>query len=196
MGGGGSLSYWLSKKNALSNFTLVDYLEDAISISKEINRENSDRFSFYVGNIYDLKIDKKFDFVFCWQALMCLDRAEKALNELIDITKDGGFIYISSLFNVDFDVDIYSRCLDHTTPAGRENVYCNYNTYSLKTISNWLENKVSHFKVHKFDTNVDFDYKGRGLGTFCEKILKNKSVQRIQISGGMLMNWGILEIQK
>ena len=53
-----------------------------------------------------------------------------------------------------------------------------------------LKGKI--FKIHKFNTDIDFSYNGKGVGTFTKECKVNK----IQISGGMLMNWGILEIKK
>ena len=150
-----------------------------------------DRFNFIVGDIYNLDFHSKFDFTFCWQTLSWLDHPRDALLELIKITKKGGKIYLSSLFNLNHDVDIYSKVYDYTRPSGLNGTYMNYNTYSIYTIEKWLKNKVKKFKIHKFNTSVDFEYNGKGIGTFT----KQCEAEKLQISAGMLMNWGILEIE-
>jgi ubiquinone/menaquinone biosynthesis C-methylase UbiE len=190
--GGGTLSYHLSKISNHSTFTLVDYMEESLLISKNLNKENIDRFSILRGDIYKLNFNKDtFDYSFCWQTLSWLDEPESALNELIRITKKGGKIYLSSLFNLEHDVDIYSKVFDYTRSSGLNGNYTSYNTYSEYTISKWLNGKVKNFTIHKFDTNKQFEYSGRGLGTFT----KNCENKMIQVSAGMLMNWGILEIE-
>lgn len=191
--GGGTLSYHLSEISDKSKFTLIDYMEESISIAKEINKDNEERFTISQGDIYDLQVnDNTFDFTFCWQTLSWLDKPMNALLELIRITKKGGKIYLSSLFNLDHDVDIYSKVYDYTRSSGENNNYMNYNTYSKHTIDKWLRNNVDNFKVHKFETSTPFYYNGKGVGTFTKKC----EDEMIQVSAGMLMNWGILEIEK
>lgn len=193
MRGGGTLSYHLADINKTAKFTLIDYLEEAVELSKEINSHNKERFVFEVGDIYNLKLPQyKFDFVFCWQTLFVLNEPIEALNQLIKITKKGGKIYLSSLFNFDSDVDIFTKFLDHSRVSGNNNSYGTYNTYSKHTVNNWLKDIVSDFKIHKFETPIPFEYDGRGIGTYTKKCEDGY----MQISAGMLMNWGILEITK
>src|SRR5687768_8176198 len=94
--GGGTLTYHLSSMFSNAQFTLIDFNEDAIEIAKQIN--STQQCSFLNDTIYDLSklADDSFDFVFCWQTLSWLDEPEKALNELIRITKPGGCLYLSS----------------------------------------------------------------------------------------------------
>jgi hypothetical protein len=87
---------------------------------------------------------------------------------------------------------LYSKVYDYTRDRGRNKISLNYNTYSQYTINEWLKGKAENFKIHPFKTNIEFDYKGKGLGTFTKKC----EAEMIQISAGMLMNWGILEIKK
>ena len=101
-------------------------------------------------------------------------------------------IYLSSLFNFNHDVDIYSKVYDYTRESGKNGIATNYNTYSQFTVNKWLEHQVQSFKIHQFSTSVPFEYTGKGLGTYTKK----SEDELIQISAGMLMNWGILEIKK
>lgn len=192
--GGGTLSYHLKSIFPNSKFSLLDFCENGIERAKEINPEK--KFSFFCKDMFKSGFaDDKFDFVFSWQTLGWIESedAPKMLNELIRITKPGGKIFLSSLFNLDFDVDIISKVFDYTRPSGKAGKYSNYNTYCKKTLQKWIGNKVTNFKIHKFSPLIDFKKtKNRGLATFTRK---TKS-ERLQISGGMLLNWGILEIRK
>lgn len=127
------------------------------------------------------------------QTLSWLDIPEKALFELIRICKTGGNFFISSLFNMEHDVDIYSKVLDKTKKSAKYNLWNSYNTYSLKIINGWLQKRVNTFEIISFEPSIDIKYSGRGIGTFT-KTLENG--RRIQISAGMLLNWGILRIEK
>lgn len=193
--GAGSLSFHLSKlkKFEKTNFELVDFNPDAIRLAKKNIKD--ERFKYIVGSIYNLKQQKSncFELVFCWQTLSWLENPEDALRELIRITKPGGKIYLSSLFNTEFDVDVYSKVIDHSHKSASQDLSFSYNTYSEFTVKKWLKGRVKKYKIHVFKPTVDFKYKGKGLGTFTE-VMRNKS--RIQVSGGMLLNWAILEITK
>jgi ubiquinone/menaquinone biosynthesis C-methylase UbiE len=189
--GGGTLSYHLRSIYPDAHFTLSDYNEEGLEIAKELN---GDICSYAIGNIYDLKNfpDNKFDLVCCWQTLSWLENPEKALNELIRITKPGGKIYASSLFNIRHDVDIFAKMTDHSVDVEGTTPSFSYNTYSAKTVGKWLDKNVNKFQLHEFIPSIDFQYEGRGFGTFTVQSEKG----RLQISGGYLMNWAILEITK
>jgi ubiquinone/menaquinone biosynthesis C-methylase UbiE len=189
--GGGTLAYHLRQLFPSADFTLLDYNPDGMEIAKELN---GDSCHYLSGSIYDLKEikDNTFDLVCCWQTLSWLDEPEKALHELIRITKPGGSIYLSSLFNLRHDVDIYAKFTDHSRPEGKEGMQYSYNTYSEYSVKNWLDGRVKNYKLHEFIPSVDFSYDGRGIGTFTV----NSEKGRLQISAGYLMNWAILEIEK
>ncbi len=190
--GGGTLSYHVSKINEESEFILIDYLDSAIELAKINNKDNDKRFTFEMGDIYNLQIkDNELDATFCWMTLSWLDNPEKALNELLRVTKKGGKIYLSSLFNIDNDCDIYSRVYDNSRKSGKDNNYMRYNTYSMHSIKKWIGNKVNNIHIHTFNPNIDFEYDGKGVGSYTKKL---DNGERIQISAGMLLNWGILEI--
>jgi ubiquinone/menaquinone biosynthesis C-methylase UbiE len=187
--GGGTLSFHLKELFPEANFSLSDFNDDALEIAKELN--GTDKFSYSRENIYALSYpDNSFDLVCCWQTLSWLDEPEKALNELVRITKPGGMIFASSLFNLHHDVDIFAKLHDYTRQEAE--LGYSYNTYSAKSVGKWLNGKVESFFLHEFIPEVDFKYEGRGFGTFTVQSEKH----RLQISAGYLMNWAILEIQK
>jgi ubiquinone/menaquinone biosynthesis C-methylase UbiE len=193
--GAGGLSFHLSKLKPFktAGFQLVDYNKAAIDLAR--NTLKGKQFSFSLDSIYDMKNQKTnyFDLVFCWQTLSWLDEPEKALNELVRITKPGGKIYASSLFNLHHDVDVYSKVIDHSHPSSKQNMFFSYNTYSQFTVNKWLKGKIKKFKIHPFVLPINIKYTGRGLGTYTRKLAKKEN---IQISGGMLLNWAVLEITK
>ncbi|HEU4718116.1 MAG TPA: class I SAM-dependent methyltransferase [Bacteroidia bacterium] len=188
--GGGSLTFHLRTIFPGASFSLCDFNPDALEIAKELNGKEC---SYSVENIYSLSFpDNTFDLVCCWQTLSWLDDPQTALNELVRIAAPGGTIYVSSLFNIGHDVDIYAKLTDHTRPEGQAGMSYSYNTYSQRSVEKWLDGKVNAWKLHEFTPSVDFSYEGRGLGTFTV----NSEHKRLQVSGGYLMNWAILEIEK
>ena len=191
--GGGTLSYHLHEKFPEAEFTLVDFNPDAIEIAKVNNPQP--HFNFYTDSIYELNNlqDGYFDLVCCWQTLSWLEEPKKALEQLIRITKPGGKIYASSLFNLEKDVDLYTKVLDHSHESGKQGIFFNYNTYSRKSIAEWLEGKIKKFNILPFHPEMDFEFNGKGIGTYT---IKTENGQRLQISAGILLNWGILIIEK
>jgi ubiquinone/menaquinone biosynthesis C-methylase UbiE len=191
--GGGTLSYHLNHLFPTCNFTLVEYNDSALAIAKELN--SGSNFNFMNGDIYNLSSikDNSYDYCFCWQALSWLDGdASKALDEMLRIVKKGGKVYLSSLFNLDYDVDLKVQVYDRTRGLD-ENSFYNYNTFSKLTVSKWLDKKVDNYMLHKFTPKSPIMYEGKGVGT---QTVELKSNELLQISGGLLLNWAILEIKK
>lgn len=192
--GGGTLSYHLKSVFPNSDFFLYDYYNNILSIAKEVNKENN--FHYGLSSIYQMEVaDNVFDYTFCWQTLSWIDEPQKALLELIRITKGGGKIYLSSLFNIDHDVDIYSKVYDNTREAGEQGIGASYNTYSYNTVCKWLYGKIENIIIHKFEIDIDLPKsETKGVGTYTQQI--KETGERLQISAGLLMNWGIVEITK
>jgi ubiquinone/menaquinone biosynthesis C-methylase UbiE len=191
--GGGTLSYHLGNKYENAEFYLADISSLALETARRINSSKKN-FYYFQSDIYNLAdfSDNSFDLSFCWQTLSWIERPEQALSELIRITKPEGKIFCSSLFNLEHDVDIYSRVIDYTRPSGESGSYA-YNTYSALTVDKWLENKnIKKYSLHAFNPQIPFHYNGRGIGT---KTVKTDEKTYLQISGGMLMNWAILQIE-
>ncbi|MDR2410545.1 MAG: class I SAM-dependent methyltransferase, partial [Bacteroidales bacterium] len=89
--GGGTLSYHLKTVFPGAEFYLYDYFDKAIEIAKEINKDSN--FNYSVDNIYNMNVeDNYFDYIFCWQTLIWLDKPSEVLSELIRIAKSGGKI--------------------------------------------------------------------------------------------------------
>ena len=56
----------------------------------------------------------------------------------------------------------------------------------------WLKESGSKYKLHPFSIGIDLPRTGKGLGTYT----LNTDKGRIQVSGGLLLNWAVLEIMK
>lgn len=190
--GGGGASVHLSELFPQAKFTMIDANEDAIILARQATKNINATCS--VGDIYDLALDSdSFDLVICWQTLSWLDRPEAALRELVRICKPGGLVLASSLFNLQHDVDVYSKVIDHTRPSSGLGMSYDYNSYSFRTVREWIFGLVADMKIHEFSIPLDLEYNGRGIGTYTVKL---ETGERFQISAGMLLNWGILEIEK
>jgi ubiquinone/menaquinone biosynthesis C-methylase UbiE len=187
--GGGTLSYHLSKLYPNARFYLTDLNSHALEVARELCV--GERFQFELDDIFEMRIlpHNFFDAVFCWQTLMMLDRPEDIINSLLRLPKKGGKLFFMSLFNLEKDVDIYANIIDHTRNGSD---VISYNTYSKFSVERWLTGKAENFGIHPFHPEADFSYLGRGLGS--STIDTDKF--RLQVSGGYLMNWGLLEITK
>ena len=171
----------------------MDLNEDAIALAKK--HIASSLFSFHTESVYDLKSqpDNSFDLVICWQTLSWLDQPEQALKELVRIAKPGAKIFLSSLFNLDREVDVYSKVVDHTAKGAVKGWSYNYNTYSINSVDKWLKGIASGHRIVPFHPQIDLTFAGKGIGTHTEKM---ENGTRLQFSGGMLLNWGVLIITK
>lgn len=190
--GAGSLSYHLKQIYSGARFSLVDINPEALRIARSIDSLQSE--TILEGSIYELPLDDNcFDLVFCWQTLFVLEAPQEGLLELLRITKPNGRVFVSSLFNVDSDVDICARLVDHTRRSAQAGLFMSYNTYCLATVESWLQGIATQHAVHPFAIGIDLEVAGRGLGT---RTIRCTDGSRLQVSGGLLMHWGILEIQK
>jgi ubiquinone/menaquinone biosynthesis C-methylase UbiE len=182
--GAGGLSFHLSRKYP-ARFTLVDLGEIALGHARTIAKT----FDAEVikGDACSLSLPSDaYDLVFFWQTLSWIDSPELALRELVRICKPGGRIFMSALFNTESDVDLYTTAIDYT----RDGVRLPYNTFSSRTIASWTDLE-SHF--HDFHIGIDIPQTSRGIGTYT---VRCENGQRLQVSGGILMNWKILELHK
>lgn len=180
--GAGSASLHLSRKFPDARFTLRDLAPEAIELAREVMRGGDCQ----VGSAYALDLaDDAFDLTVCWQVLSVLSEPEHAVRELVRITKPGGLILASSLFNLDFDADIRASITDRSRPGSPA---YEYNTWCRASVEEWLAGLPCSFEIVPFHIGIDLPRKSRGLGTFTHRGL--------QISAGYLMNWGVLVIEK
>lgn len=190
--GGGSLSYHLKALFPDARFTLCDLDPFALELAEKLNGRTG--FSYRSEDLNTLSGlgSDSFDLVCCWQTLLAINDPQGALDQMIRIARPGGRIYCSSLFNLDHDLDMRTEFRDHTRPSGVAGQWAHYSTYSRRTVDAWLQGKVTNYVLHPFQPLVDITTSSKGLGTYTV----NSERGRLQISGGILMNWAILEIVK
>jgi SAM-dependent methyltransferase len=190
--GAGVTAYHLSQQLPDAEFVLVEKNPNAIALAREVMAGR--RALTLAGDIYDLDLaDDSFDAVICWQTLSWLDDARAAMRELVRITRPEGVIFASSLFNLDFDVDICSRVIDRTRSSGQAGSSYDYRTYSRVAVEEWLSGLNCSFRIDPFSIGIDLTSPGRGLGTFTSRLADGT---RLQISAGVLLSWGILQVVK
>lgn len=183
---GGTLTYHISKIFPQAKYILSDINPDAIELAKEVNKD-IENIEYYVEDFLNTKIEiGSCDLVFCIQTLSWVSHPKKFLSKIIDITKEGGYFILSSLFNTEHDVDIYCKIRDYTR---KSNIKLNYNTFSRVTIEKWLRNKVKFFEIIPFQMPQPLEKTTRGMGSYTIEI---ENGNYLTISGGMLMNWGFL----
>lgn len=92
--GGGFYSLWLSEKGA--KVLGIDGSEEMIKIAKEKASRKMLDTKFLIGDVTDLRIeDGVFDLVLSTLVLMDLKELDKAVSELVRVTRNGGDIVIS-----------------------------------------------------------------------------------------------------
>jgi len=92
--GGGFYSLWLSEKGA--EVLGIDGSEEMIKIAKEKASKKNLNAIFLIGDIADLRIeDGVFDLILSTLVLEEVKELDKAISELVRVTRDGGDIVIS-----------------------------------------------------------------------------------------------------
>ena len=175
--GGGTLSYHLASFFPNATFCLMDYNDDALELAKEITSPFKDRVEFVQGDLRSMPFaDSSFDLVFCWQSLSWIDKSDIAqvFSEILRLLKPNAHFYASSLFNTEFDVDLYTSICDRTRPSSSNkddpskpliNGY--YNTYCTKTIVSLCKG-ARDVQILPFYPAIDFarDFTQKGIGSY------------------------------
>lgn len=190
--GGGGTSVHLYEVYPKAQFTLVELNPDALLIAEAA----TSCFGAICkkGDIYSLdEGDGSYDLVLSMQTLSWLEEPLKALDELVRVCAKGGRIIISSLFNDEHDVDVISRVIDWTRPSAGQGGQYTYTTFSLPRLIEHVQDRVKEARYHRFDIGMDLEKQGKGLGTYT---VMTADGRRLQLSGGMLLNWGFLELIK
>lgn len=187
--GAGSLSFHLSQLYPHAQFTLADMNDDALGLAAKV----ATQFNAEVvkADAHGLPLPSAgYDLVFFWHTLLCITDPQRAFAELLRICRPGGRVFVSSLFNVDHDVDLYINAVDHTRASSREGGSWPYNCFSERTVRSWTDCDLT---FHDCEMSIDLPQAGRGLGTYTRR---TEDGGRLQISAGILMNWKILEVRK
>jgi len=60
-------------------------------------------------------------------------------------------------------------------------------------VESWMESLNCSYSYYPFEIDVDLTYSGKGLGTYT--VMTDQGI-RLQMSAGIALNWGVLEIRK
>jgi len=191
--GGGGTCFHLSKfLDSKTQYTLIDLNPDAIEIAK--NTTKGMNAQCIVSDLFTQEEKYgKFDLVLCMQTLMVLDNPFDVIEEMLNLCSPSGRVIISSLFNENHDVNITSSIEDLSRPSSLNKLKYEYKTYAIGPIIQKFEEKVKGINYYPFSVDIEIPSQGRGIGTFTQKLSNGKY---IEISGGVLMNWGFLEFIK
>ncbi len=186
--GSGSLSFHLSSLYPQARFTLADMNEDALDIAREVGKTFS--ADVVQADAHALSLPSNhYDLVFFWHTLLCINDPQRAFRELLRICRPGGRVFLSSLFNMEHDVDLLTKAVDHTRASAHEGGLP-YNSFCERTIRSWTDCDLT---FHECEMRIDLPQTTRGLGTYTRRL---EDGQRLQVSAGMLMSWRILEVRK
>ena len=139
----GEMLYYVKQRFPDLELHGVDNSQELLHRAREVFIDNSVGFTEADALIYRSLPN---DIVTCFGMIGIFDDFDGLLNSLIENTKIGGKIYLHGLFNDDeIDVRIYYRDIQNQKDWNR-----GFNIFSKKTISDWLDGKVSSWKFHPF----------------------------------------------
>ena len=139
----GSLIRELRKKIKYSNFTGVDTSADLIKTAKSKSVSNC---KFIKKDFIKINKKYKFDLIIAAGVLAFYDDFSFALNKMINLLKKNGYLYIIGTFNSE-NIDTLVKFRNNYTKSNWEK---GLNSYSTKTISNYLKKKKLKFQFKKF----------------------------------------------
>jgi ubiquinone/menaquinone biosynthesis C-methylase UbiE len=185
----GDLIYYLQKKTPAANFTGMDVMEELL----EKARKENPKIQFLNGDIIQKKTlpDKKFDVIFCNGVLPIFDDIFTALDNILELLKENGRVFIFSIFNdEEFDVLVKVRkSSDHNGPW-----QSGWNLFSKKSILDYLEKK--NFKHEFIDWEMPIDLKKNPQDALRAWTFKDNEEKRLIINGtGILHSFSLLIIK-
>jgi ubiquinone/menaquinone biosynthesis C-methylase UbiE len=191
--GGGGTAYHLSHLFPNAEFTLVELNPVALNLAREKLSSRLVKGRFVNESIYNLE-DKyrNNDLTLCLQTISWLESPLVAVKCLLRTCREGGRVIISGLFNEHHDIDIESTVIDYSRKSGAHGLSASYRTLSLTRFKQFISPLCSRCSYIPFPMRIDIAEKPSGLGTYTVKL---ENGERLQISGGMLMNWGFIVIE-
>lgn len=132
---------------------------------------------------------RKFDLVLSMQTLSWLPMYEKALDQLLAVTR--GWLFITSLFT-EFDVDIKGEAIDYSEPITSQVPY-HYHVFNLARFQVYCETRgCQKFVSQDFNIDIDLPQQSKGLGTYTQMLNNGK---RLQFTGPINLPWRFVGIK-
>lgn len=193
--GAGAATSYIAGRNEHVSFVGIDYSPQMIAIAQKASRQAAQRnVSFQAGDWFDLRARADVDGVMSLQALSWLPEFERPLKAIFDRIGPR-WLAVSSLF---YDGDI--SCAIEVNEHVRERKTF-YNVYSLPAIDRFARRSGYRLAVAEpFRIDIDIPRPpGRDLmGTYTVRLPSPDAadIQRLQISGPLLMNWQFVVLER
>lgn len=194
-GAGAVLKYLMRDKNLFSEGVGIDINEEMIDVGNKILKErNIDNCELRAGDFFQLKREdfKKLDGVISLQTF-------NILPNYLDIAQcmcrlEPSWIAFSTL-GFEGLIDYEIRLHDYTKSKDGEYAEVFYNIYSLLRMKEHFSSLgYSKFNYIEFEMDIDLPQTNKmGRGTYTVKTEQGK---RIQVSGGMMMPWYFVFVEK
>jgi hypothetical protein len=174
-----------------AHWTGVDLAEQLVETGRE--RLDSTRFSILVGDLFKLERHfgpRRFDVCFSIMTLSWLEDYERAVEQMLAVTK--GWLFILNLFS-DTDVDAFTEVVERMH-GSRCGLKAHYNVYSLRRFRKFCRQLgVREIIAEPLEIDIDLPRPDHGgMGTWTERTADGR---RLQISGPLLMPWWLVAVQ-
>lgn len=195
--GAGATTAFLADKKLSADFVGIDISSDLIEIANcVVDEKKILNLSFETDDILHLNKRQGVDMVVSQQTLSWLSNIDDPLVQIFEKLSPH-IIAISSLF---YEGEI--SCKIEVTEHLRENPISFYNVYSIPAVDRLAQRygyKVSKIEPFKIGIDLPQPSDPNFMGTYTKSVLKQQNVgelERIQISGPLLMNWYLLMLTK
>lgn len=182
----GKLLQVLKNKFRNSRLTGVDTSSDLIKIAKNYNIENC---KFLKKDFMNLNLKSCFDIVIAGGVLAFYDDFTKPLNKMLSFLNKKGSLYITGTFNSE-NIDTLVKFRNNYTKSNWEK---GLNSFSITTISKFLDKKKLKYKFYKF--KLPFNLK-KNINPIISYTLQNKNNKIILNGANIRMEIFYLIIKK
>jgi len=192
--GAGAATAYLARNHKNISFTGFDYSEDLVRLGSKIAHEMCiGNLKFQTGDWYHMSPTDKYDGCISLQTLSWLPDYEKPLIEIFEKVSPN-YLAITSLF---YEGDITCKIEVEEHKRIKKSFY---NIYSLPAIDRFCKKNgyvLTRYQPFEIDidiarpSNLDF------MGTYTKRVYGvGKKIDRIQISGPILMSWYMILMEK
>ncbi|MFW6002781.1 MAG: class I SAM-dependent methyltransferase [archaeon] len=111
---------------------------------------------FKTGDMFE--VEGPIDVVTCIGTMQIFVDIEVALGKIINIVAEGGWLFLTGLFNP-YDVDVVYQFRDHSKPQVASQWRCDFNIHFQTRISNYLQGKCKYFDFVQIKMDIDIPRK-------------------------------------
>jgi len=188
----GEFLYFLKNNFPKAKLNGYDFTQSFIDTGKSF--KGLEGVNLKKKNLFDIK-NEKFDITFCLGTFQIFHEIEKPLSKLLDITRDGGLIFIESLFNK-HDIDVRLEFSDNTIKEMKGVWRSDFNQHSYSGISKFLKKRVKSFKFDELPMNSEILYNKNTPSTFSFTFKDYKGKNIITNGLNLILNSTLLTIKK